>query len=139
MTVEDLLEVVAIASKLAKEDRLISSSASCAIQRARPSSSAKSSSSVSSVMTGCGSRPGPDLWAIDEDVLAVVLALVDSPKPSPGVLCDTEAGFDGLANSVGVVAGAAKLQDEVAKYAGSRLLRSEYDFGVSLLEARGDS
>lgn len=135
MTVEDLREVAAIASELAKEDRLISSSASCAIQRARPSSSAKSSSSMSSVMTGCGSRPGPDPWVIDEDVLGVVLAVADSPKPSPGVLCDTKAGFDGVANSVGVAAGAAKLQDEVAKYAGSRLLRCEFDFWVSLLRA----
>lgn len=117
---EGLRGVVAIASELVKEDRLISSSASCAIQSARPSSSAKSSSSVHSIIVG--RETGPGRWLIGEGVLGVVVPLADSSNPSPGVLIDVEIGFDGVATSVGGAENAAKLQDESAKYADLRLL-----------------
>ena len=125
MTVEDLRGVAAIAFELADEDRLISSSASCAIQRARLSSSAKSSSSVSSVIVGCRSGPRLGPRVIDEDASGFVVAPAESSNLSPGVLSDTETGFDGTGDSVRMAAGAAKLQVEVVKYAGSRLLGSE--------------
>lgn len=88
MTVEDLRGVAGIASELVKEDRRISSSASWAIQRAKLSSSAKSSSSVSSIIVGreTGPGPGPGPWVIDEDVLEVGVVLAEFPNPGPGVV-----------------------------------------------------
>lgn len=128
---EDLREVAAIEFELANDDRLISSSASCAIHRARFSSSAESSSSVSSVVIGCGSGRGP--WVVDEDLLGIMVALANSRRPSLGVLGEIEARLDGVANSSQVAAGFGKLQEEVAKYAGSRLLVGEHVFEISML------
>lgn len=123
MTAEDLRDVAGFEFKLARDDRLISSSASCAIHRASSSSSAASSSSESSVIVGCGSRGRP--WIVDEHVLGVMVALADSAHPSLGVLCGIEADLNAVLNSLCVAAGAVKLQEEFAKYAGSRLSVSE--------------
>ena len=123
MCADDLRDVAGFEFKLAKDDRLSSFCASCAIHRASSSSSAASSSSESSVTVGWGSRCGS--WIVDETVMGVMVALTDSAHPSLEVLCGIEADLNAVLDSLCVAVGAVKLQDELAKYAGSRLFVSE--------------
>ena len=83
-------------------------------------------------MIGCEGRCGP--WLVDKGLLGIMVALADSPHPSLGALDELGAGPDGVVNSVYLAAGVGKPQEEVAKYAGSKLFVGECVFGVFLPE-----
>lgn len=129
MDMEDLHEVAALDFVFAKDDRLLSSSASCAIHMARSSSSKASSSSVSSVIVGRWSRGEHGVF--NEALQSIMVARLYRLRPDRGVLGDFKSGFDGVAGGRAQAAAVVgKLQEEVAKYAGSRLFAIEYGVGV---------
>ncbi len=122
--------VAALESELASDDRIISSSASCAIHRARFSSSVESSLSARSVITDCGGRRGPR----DEidDLLGVRLALAVSPYLDVETSCEIAVSLEGVTISAWESVGAVKLQEGVAKYVCPRLFVIEDAADVSL-------
>ena len=132
INVEGLREVAALDLDIATDDRLISSSASCANHSARLPSSAESLSSVNSVSNGSGSRRGP--WDSDENLLGVTPALAEFVPLNLGASCDIVLGLKEVVGFAWEVAGTVKLQEEVAKYGASRLFINEYAVNVSLLE-----